>query len=166
MNKAILIGNLGADPEVRSVNGDSVCNMRIATSETWKDREGKKQERTDWHNVQVWGPQGEACGKFLRKGSKVGVEGKIQTRSYEKDGQKHHATEIRADHVEFLDGKKDSDDRQEDNRGRQDQGRQDDRRDNRGGQRQDSGRRDNGSNRGGGRPDTRGNGRGEEPEFR
>jgi single-strand DNA-binding protein len=107
MNKAILIGNLGADPELRQVGDSAVCNMRIATTDSFKDKDGKRQERTDWHNVSAWGPQGESCAKYLRKGSKVGVEGQIQTRSYDKDGQKHYATEIRASHVEFLDGKRD-----------------------------------------------------------
>ena len=113
MHKAILCGNLGADPEVRNVTGDTVCNMRLATKEHYKDREGERKERTDWHSVQAWGPQGESCGKYLKKGSKILVEGQIQTRSYEKDGQKRYATEIRAMHVEFLDGKRDDGDARE-----------------------------------------------------
>jgi single-strand DNA-binding protein len=170
MNKAILIGNLGADPELRQVGDSAVCNMRIATTDSFKDRDGKRQERTDWHNVSAWGPQGESCAKYLRKGSKVGVEGQIQTRSYDKDGQKHYATEIRASHVEFLDGKKDGSGG-DDGRGQGDSFRDDDRRerpaDNRGGgggyRQNDRAPAQNGGrdNRGNGRtaPAPRGNGR-------
>lgn len=153
MNKAILIGNLGADPELRHVGDSAVCNMRIATTDSFKDRDGKRQERTDWHNVSAWGPQGESCAKFLRKGSKVGVEGQIQTRSYDKDGQKHYATEIRASHVEFLDGKRDDADAREPGRDSRGDSRGD--RDNRGGgYRQDDRGRSNVSER-----DTREQGR-------
>lgn len=122
MNKAILIGNLGEDPKVRTANGDTVCNLRVATNERYHDRDGNAKDRTDWHNVVVWGPQGEACGKYLRSGSKVAVEGTIQTRSYEKDGEKRYVTEIRAHHVEFLDRPEKAGDGKRD--GRQD--RQDD----------------------------------------
>ncbi len=103
MNKAILIGYLGEDPKTRDVNGDTVCNLRLATTDTFKKQDGSRGERTDWHNVVVWGPQGDSCGKYLKKGSHVAVEGQIQTRSYDKDGEKRYATEVRALHVEFLD---------------------------------------------------------------
>ena len=152
MNKAILIGNLGADPEVRNVNGDTVCKMRIATTDTFKDRDGNRKERTDWHNVQVWGPQGESCGKYLRKGSSVGVEGQIQTHSYDdkKTGEKRYATDIRALHVEFLDKKPKSDDAGDARESDRDTGRDErsGQRDNRGGgYRQDDRSRSNVSDR-------------------
>jgi single-strand DNA-binding protein len=106
VNKVILIGNLGGDPETRTVNDTTVTSMSLATTETWKDKNGQKQERTEWHRINVWGPQGENVAKYLSKGSKAYVEGKLETRSYEKDGQKKYSTEVRADRVVFLDGKK------------------------------------------------------------
>jgi single-strand DNA-binding protein len=112
MNKAILVGNLGADPELRHTQGDqAVLNLRMATSESWVDRDGEKKERTDWHNVVIWGKRGEALAKFLTKGSKVLIEGRIQTREYEKDGQKRYATDIVAMNVELLGGRSNGDDR-------------------------------------------------------
>ena len=106
VNKVILVGNLGADPEVKYIaNGRAVCSLSVATSEKWNDKKsGQKQEKTEWHRVTVWGEQAENCGKFLSKGRMVYVEGKLQTRMYEKDGQKHYATEIVADRVTFLGG--------------------------------------------------------------
>ena len=105
VNKVILVGNLGADPEVRHTQSErSVCNLSIATTEVWKDKGGQKQEKTEWHRVTVWGDQAENCGKYLAKGRMVYVEGKLQTRSYEKDGVKHYATEVVADRVVFLGG--------------------------------------------------------------
>ena len=90
VNKAILIGNLGKDPEVRFTGtGRAVCKFPLATTTSWNDTEGARQERTEWHNVIVWGKQGENCGKFLSKGRQVFVEGEIRTRSYDdKDGNK------------------------------------------------------------------------------
>lgn len=109
VNKVILIGNLGADPELKYVGGDStpLCNLSVATNETWKDKSGAKQEKVEWHRVTVWREQAENCSKYLSKGRSVYIEGKLQTRSYDKDGQKHYATDIIADRVVFLGGGKD-----------------------------------------------------------
>ncbi len=106
VNKVILIGNLGKDPEVRfTQTGSAVANFSIATSEQWNDRDGKRQERTEWHNVVVWGKQGELCGQYLAKGRQVYVEGSIRTRSYDdKNGNKRYVTEIVAQRVRFLGG--------------------------------------------------------------
>ena len=105
VNKALLIGNLGKDPEVRfTANGRAVARFPVATSEVWNDAEGQRQERTEWHNVVVWGKQAESCGQYLQKGRQVYVEGSIRTRNYEKDGQKHYITEIIAQRVQFLGG--------------------------------------------------------------
>lgn len=97
LNKVMLIGNLGADPEVRSFqNGGKVCNLRIATSETWKDKEGQRQERTEWHTVAIFS-EGlvRVCENYLKKGSKVFVEGQLQTRKWQdQNGQDRYSTEI------------------------------------------------------------------------
>lgn len=108
VNKVILIGNLGADPELRyTPNGNrAVCNLRVATTETYKDKSGAKQEKTEWHRVNVWGDQAENCNKYLAKGRSVYIEGKIETRSWDdKDGTKKYSTEIVAERVQFLDKK-------------------------------------------------------------
>src|SRR5215471_5592839 len=103
INKVILIGNLGADPELKyTPSSRPLCNLRIATTEVFKDKTGQRQERTEWHRVTVWGDQAENCSKYLSKGRSVYVEGKLQTRSYDKDGQKHWATDVVADRVVFL----------------------------------------------------------------
>ena len=106
VNKAILVGNLGKDPEVRFTgSGKAVCKFSVATTTSWNDTEGARQERTEWHNIIVWGKQGEACGKFLSKGRQVFVEGEIRNRSYDdKDGNKRYITEIVAQNVRFLGG--------------------------------------------------------------
>jgi single-strand DNA-binding protein len=105
VNKVILIGNLGADPELKYTQSSRpLCNLRIATSESFKDKSGQRQERTEWHRVTVWGDQAENCGRYLLKGRSVYVEGKLQTRSYDKDGHKHYSTEVVADRVVFLNG--------------------------------------------------------------
>lgn len=104
VNKVFLIGNLGKDPEVRDVNGTSVCRFSLATNERWKDRDGNPQERVEWHNIVVWGPQAKPCGQYLQKGRQVCVEGSIRTREYEKDGETKRITEINAQHVTFLQG--------------------------------------------------------------
>ncbi len=105
VNKVILVGNLGADPELKyTPAGKAVCNFSIATTESWKDKGGEKQEKTEWHRLVVWGEVGENCSKYLAKGRACYVEGRLQTRSYEKDGQKHFMTEIVADKVVFLGG--------------------------------------------------------------
>lgn len=105
VNKVILIGNLGADPEVRHLqNGASVANFRIATTETYKDRTtGEKREQTEWHNIVAWRGLAEITEKYLRKGSKVYVEGKLRTRKWEKDGIDRYTTEIMADEMTLLD---------------------------------------------------------------
>jgi single-strand DNA-binding protein len=106
VNKVILIGNLGKDPEVRyTANGRAVARFPIATSEVWNDSDGNRQERTEWHNIIVWGKQGETCGQYLSKGRQAYIEGSIRTRSYDdKNGQKRYVTEIIAQRVRFLGG--------------------------------------------------------------
>jgi len=106
VNKVILIGNLGADPEVRHLqNGASVANFRIATSETYKDKTtGEKREQTEWHSIVAWRGLAEITEKYLRKGSKVYVEGKLRTRKWQdKDGVERYTTEIHADEMTMLD---------------------------------------------------------------
>jgi len=107
VNKVILIGNLGADPELRYTNtGTAVANFRIATNEVWTDKNGERQERTEWHQIVVWGKQGENCGKYLKKGRPVFVEGRLQTRSWEdQSGNKRYTTEVVAQAVQFLGGR-------------------------------------------------------------
>jgi single-strand DNA-binding protein len=104
VNKVIIVGRLGADPEVRTVGqGGTVTRLSIATSENWVDKEGQKQERTEWHRVVVWGRLAEICGKHLSKGRQVYTEGRLQTRSWEdQQGQKRYSTEIVANTVQFL----------------------------------------------------------------
>ena len=107
VNKAILVGHLGKDPEVRFTNtGSAVANFSMATSEIWNDRDGKRQERTEWHNIVVWGKQAELCGQYLAKGRQVYVEGSIRTRSYDDKttGAKRYVTEIVAQRIQFLGG--------------------------------------------------------------
>src|ERR1700755_2421402 len=109
VNKVILVGNLGADPDMRyTPSGQGVCELRIATSESWNDKNGQRQERTEWHRIVVWGKRAEVCSKYLAKGRQVFVEGRIQTRSYDdKDGNKSYMTEIIAADVQFLGGGRD-----------------------------------------------------------
>lgn len=105
VNKVILVGRLGQDPEVRATpNGQSVASLRIATSESWL-KDGQREERTEWHRVVVWGKQAEIVGRFLSKGRSVFIEGKLQTRSWDdaQSGQKRYMTEIVASNVQFLD---------------------------------------------------------------
>jgi single-strand DNA-binding protein len=103
VNKVILIGNLGADPELKyTPSSRALCNLRIATTEVFKDKGGQRQEKTEWHRVTVWGDQAENCSKYLSKGRSVYIEGRLQTRSYDKEGQKHYATDVVADRVVFL----------------------------------------------------------------
>ncbi|NLY16613.1 MAG: single-stranded DNA-binding protein [Gammaproteobacteria bacterium] len=113
VNKCILIGNLGADPEVRYMpNGNAVCNIALATSDSWKDKQtGEQQERTEWHRVVFFGKLAEIAGQYLRKGSKVYVEGRLQTREWEKDGIKRYTTEVIVDiggTMQMLDSKGDN----------------------------------------------------------
>lgn len=105
VNKVILIGNLGVDPEVRyTASGTAVANLRLATSERWKDRQsGELQERTEWHRVVLYGRLGEIAGEYLRKGSQVFIEGRIQTRKWQgQDGQDRYTTEIVANEMQML----------------------------------------------------------------
>ena len=111
VNKVILVGRLGQDPEMRyTPSGTAVCNLSLATSESFQDRNGERQERTEWHRLVVWGKIGETCSKYLKKGRQVYVEGRLQTRSWEdKNGQKRYTTEINANNVQFLGPKPDRD---------------------------------------------------------
>ncbi len=104
VNKVILLGNLGADPELRYTNsGTAVANFRIATNERWTDRNGESQERTEWHNIVAWAKLGEICGKYLKKGKPVFIEGRLQTRSWEdQSGNKRYTTEIVAQTMQML----------------------------------------------------------------
>ena len=106
VNKVILVGHLGADPDMRyTPSGQGVCELRLATSESWNDKNGQRQERTEWHRIVVWGKRAEVCSKYLAKGRQVFVEGRIQTRTYDdKDGNKRYITEIIANDVQFLGG--------------------------------------------------------------
>lgn len=122
VNKAILIGNLGADPEIiYTPQGRAVCKFRLATNEQWKDGDGAQKERTEWHRIVVWGKLAEVCGQYLKKGRSVYVEGRIQTRTYDKDGQTHYATEINAATVQFLGGR-DGDEASDTGQSRQEEG--------------------------------------------
>lgn len=103
VNKVIIIGRLGADPEMKAVGqGTNVTRLSVATSENWTDKNNQKQERTEWHRIVVWGKLAEICGKYLSKGRQVYVEGRLQTRSWEDNGQKKYSTEIVATTVQFL----------------------------------------------------------------
>jgi single-strand DNA-binding protein len=100
VNKVFILGNLGADPELRmNPGGNAVLKLRVATNESWLDKEKVKQERVEWHRVTVFGRRAEGLAKFVRKGMRVFVEGRNQTSTYDKDGQKHYSTEIIADQV-------------------------------------------------------------------
>src|SRR5580692_10686601 len=100
LNRVMLLGNLGADPELRvTPGGQSVLKLRLATTESYLDKNGARQERTDWHSITVWGKRGEALSKFLAKGSSIFVEGRIQTGSYEKNGEKRYRTDIVANNI-------------------------------------------------------------------
>jgi len=104
VNKVILIGNLGRDPETRYMpDGGAVTNVSIATTESWKDKNGEKQEKTEWHRVAFFGKLAEIAGEYLKKGSQVYVEGRLQTRKWQdKDGQDKYTTEIIADRMQML----------------------------------------------------------------
>ena len=106
VNKAILIGRLGADPELKyTPSGAAVVNFNIATDESWTDASGVKQERTEWHRIVAWRKLAEICGEYLKKGSRVYIEGQLQTRSWEQDGVKRYTTEIVARNMQMLDSK-------------------------------------------------------------
>lgn len=104
VNKVILLGNLGRDPEVRyTPSGDAVASMSIATTETWKDKGGQRQEKTEWHNVVMYRRLAEIAGEYLKKGSQVYIEGRLQTRKWQdKQGNDRYTTEIAADHMQML----------------------------------------------------------------
>ncbi len=106
LNKVLLIGRLGKDPEVRyTTTGGSVATFSIATNENWTDKNGQKQERTEWHRIVAWGKLGEICGQYLSKGREAFVEGRLQTREWtDKEGHKRYTTEIVAANVQFLGG--------------------------------------------------------------
>jgi single-strand DNA-binding protein len=108
VNKVMLLGNLGRDPEVRTFpNGDSVCNFSIATSTSWKDKaSGEKKEKTEWHNIVMYRKLAEIAGEYLKKGSSIFVEGSLQTRKWQtKEGQDRYTTEVVADTMQMLGGK-------------------------------------------------------------
>ena len=104
VNKVILIGNLGRDPETRyTTGGDAVTNLRIATTETWKDKSGEKQEKTEWHTVVLFGRQAEIAGEYLKKGRPVYIEGRLQTRKWtDKEGVEKYSTEVVGDRMQLL----------------------------------------------------------------
>lgn len=104
VNKVILVGNLGKDPEVKyTPSGTAIANFSIATAESWKGKDGEKQERTEWHNVVAFGKLAEICGEYLHKGKQVYVEGRIQTRQWEdRDGNKRYTTEVVANTMQML----------------------------------------------------------------
>jgi single-strand DNA-binding protein len=106
VNKVILVGNLGRDPEIRyTPSGQAVANFTLATSENFTNREGKREERTEWHRIVVWGKTAELCTQYLAKGRSVYIEGRLQTREWEdKEGQKRRTTEVVAQSVQFLGG--------------------------------------------------------------
>ena len=145
INKVILVGNLGDDPDVRETDSGIVCNISVATSESWKDRDGNRQERTEWHRVVAFGKLAEIMDEYLRKGAKVYIEGKIRTEKWtDKDGVDRYATKVYADNMQMLDSRRDGGER--DARGSRD-------RDDRGGGRSSRDRDDGGERqqRGGGR---------------
>lgn len=102
INKVIIVGHLGKDPELKTAGANPVVNLSVATSESWMDKDNVKQERTEWHRVTAWGKLAELCGKHLSKGRQVYVEGKLQTRSWDDNGQKKYSTEVIASTVQFL----------------------------------------------------------------
>ena len=109
VNKVILIGNLGQDPEIRYMqNGKAVANLSIATSESWNDQQGQKQEKTEWHRITAYDKLAEIIGEYVKKGSKIYVEGKLQTRKWQdQQGQDKYTTEVIINQMQMLDGKKD-----------------------------------------------------------
>jgi single-strand DNA-binding protein len=104
VNKVIVLGNLGKDPDLRHLpNGDAVCNFSLATTESWKDKEGNKQDKTEWHNVVIFRKLAEIAGEYLKKGRPVYIEGRLQTRKWQdKEGKDRYTTEIVADQMQML----------------------------------------------------------------
>lgn len=112
VNKVILVGNLGKDPEVRSTaTGQQVATFSLATNRVWRDKNGEKQEKTEWHNIKVWGKQAEIAGRYLTRGKTIFLEGRIETRSYDdkKTGEKRYITEIVCDNFQMIGGPRSSD---------------------------------------------------------
>lgn len=107
VNRVILVGHLGADPDIKFLaSGNPMCTFRLATSKSWKDKDGAPQSRTEWHRIVVWGKQAESCGQYLRKGALAYVEGEIETRKFQDgQGQDRYITEIKAQGVRFLSSK-------------------------------------------------------------
>lgn len=113
MNRVMLLGNLGADPELRvTQGGQAVLKLRLATTENYLDRNNARQERTEWHQITMWGSRGEALGKLLKKGERIFVEGRLQTTSYDKDGEKRYRTEVVATNI-ILNGRAQEQQREE-----------------------------------------------------
>ena len=111
VNKVILVGNLGKDPESRFLpDGGAVCNFTMATTDKWKDKSGEQQERTEWHRISTFAKLAEICGEYLKKGSQVYVEGRLQTRSWDdqQSGQKRYKTEVNASDVQFIDSRQEA----------------------------------------------------------
>jgi single-strand DNA-binding protein len=108
VNKVILVGNCGKDPETRYMpSGDPVCNFSVATSEQWKDKQGNKQERTEWHNIVVFGPLAKICDEYVKKGGQVYIEGSLRTRKWQdKEGKDRYSTEIVANEMQLLGSKR------------------------------------------------------------
>ena len=105
VNKVILVGNLGKDAEVRvTPGGQSVASFSIATTENWTSKEGEKKEQTEWHRIVLWGKAAESLQPYLVKGKQIYLEGRLQTRQWEKEGQKHYTTEVKADKIVLLGG--------------------------------------------------------------
>ena len=104
VNKVILIGNVGRDPETRYMpSGDAMVNLSLATTDQWKDKNGEKQEKTEWHRIVIFGKTAEIAGQYLRKGSQIYIEGRLQTRKWtDKEGQERYTTEIVADRMQML----------------------------------------------------------------
>jgi len=111
VNKIILLGRVGQDPEVKDVAGDKVVNLGLATTESWRDKSGEKQERTEWHRLQIWGGMADVVGRYVKKGDLLYVEGLVQSREYDKDGVTMRSTEVRVRELKLMpNARRDSDD--------------------------------------------------------
>ena len=109
LNKVLLIGNLGKDPELKyTQGGTAVCTFSLATTESYKDKDGKRQEKTEWHNIKIWSKQAEIAAEYLKKGKQIYIEGRIETSNWEKEGIKHYRTEIVVNRFLMLGSKGDS----------------------------------------------------------
>lgn len=108
VNRVILLGRLGNDPELKQLGTGNVCNFSVATTKKWKDKSGAQKEKTEWHSISAFGTLADICAKFLTKGSHAYVEGELETRTWDKDGVKQYATSIVANNVQFLSSKEDT----------------------------------------------------------